>query len=224
MSLRSRVNSMKNALAAQTQDLTSPKARWRAWLYVMIFDHGALRTFWFNHEEIAPGVHRANQPSPKRLRHYAAQGIRTLINLRGPSDLPQYRFEKSAAAELGLTLIDLPGLSARQAPARDALLNLIETLATTPKPFLIHCKSGADRTSLAAAIYLLTQTKADLATARRQFSLRYIHLRWTKAGVLDHILDTYADAHAETGLSFETWVRTEYDADTLQRRFNKSVQ
>ena len=56
----------------------------------------------------------------------------------------------------GLSLYDLP-LSATRRPARLELLRLIDVLERCPYPLLIHCKSGADRTGLASALYLMLQ-------------------------------------------------------------------
>ena len=188
----------------------------------MIFDHGILRTFWTNLSEIAPGVFRANQPSPRRLGRYARRGIRTIVNLRGASSDPHYLFEAEACKSLGLELINLGNLSARAAPAAKDLLATINTLRNAPKPLLMHCKSGADRTSLAAASYLLAVEGRDLKAARAQFSPRFIHFRWTKTGVLDHILDTYEAAHKKTGISFEDWIGSSYDAAAIQAGFEKA--
>ena len=51
---------------------------------------------------------------------------------------------------------DLP-LSATRRPTRRELLQLIDLLETCSYPLLIHCKSGADRTGLASALYRLVR-------------------------------------------------------------------
>ncbi len=212
----------KDRLVEQSRDLTAPGARRAAWVYLMVYDHGFLRSFWRNFEELAPGVYRANQPSPARLAQYAQRGITTIINLRGPSGMPPHQFEVEACAALGLELIDVPYLSARHAPEKKVLLTLVETLRTAQAPFLMHCKSGADRTSLAAAIYELVCTNASVAKARRHFSIRFIHFKWTTAGVMDHIIDRYEAACKERHLPFEDWVRDAYDDAEIQADFEAS--
>lgn len=218
--LRQNLRQMKETLRLSARDLASPGARLRAWLHFLVFDHAILRLLWTNEAEIAPGVYRANHPSPGRLRRLSERGIRTIVNLRGASDNPHYRFERDACARLGLPLVDFEGLTARSAPPRAVLLDLLDRMRRTEKPFVMHCKSGADRSSLAAAMYLLAIEGAPLAAARAQLSPRFIHFRWTETGVLDHILDSYEAAQEQTGIGFEDWLRTEYDAKTIQHEFD----
>lgn len=184
----------------------------------MFWDHGILRSVWRNFSAVAPGVYRANQPSPETMVRYMRRGIRSVVNLRGSFDAPPYHLERDAAQRLGITQVDVNGLTARAAPPRGALLDALAALRAAEKPVLMHCKSGADRTSLVAAIYLLAECGAPLAEARRQFSPRFIHFRWTRTGVLDHILDQYEAAGATPG--FEAWLREEYDAAAVQASFD----
>ena len=220
MSLRSRVRTYKEALRASADDLDAPGARARAQAHFLIFDHGILRTFWSNFTTIAPGVFRAAHPSPARLRRWAQRGIKTILNLRGASSSPHYQLEAEACRDLGLTLVDLPGLTARQAPSRASLQAILVAMRSADAPFVLHCKSGADRTSLAAAMYILAIEGGPIARARAQLSPRFLHFKWTKTGILDHILDTYDGAHRAKGIGFEDWLATEYDAEAIQASFD----
>ncbi len=177
---------------------TRRAAQWR--------DVGFLRHLWRNEAEIAPGVWRANHPGPRRLARYAARGIRTVLSLRGDRNGAPQRVEAAACVALGIDLHILD-MNARRAPSRAALLSLFEHFDMLPRPFLMHCKSGADRTGLAAALYLL-DTGADLATARRQLSLRFLHIRRSETGMLDHILDLYAPV---APMPIRDWVAGHYD-------------
>ena len=49
-------------------------------------------------------------------------------------------------------------------------------LDQTAYPVLVHCKQGADRTSLVSALALLLYTDGTLADARRHLGLRYAHV------------------------------------------------
>lgn len=125
---------------------------------------------------VAGEVYRSNQPTPDRLAAYVADhGIRTVLNLRGASPgADWYEAERKAAADLGLTLIDLP-LSAGRELTRDQAETLLATLRDAPKPLLIHCRSGSDRTGLAAVVYQAMVARIDEETAERQLSIRYGH-------------------------------------------------
>jgi protein tyrosine/serine phosphatase len=125
---------------------------------------------------LAGEVYRSNQPTPERLAAYTRDhGIRTLLNLRGSSPgADWYEAERKAAAELDLTLIDFP-LSANRELTRDQAEALLAILRDAPKPLLIHCRSGADRTGLASVVYLALVTGIDEDTAERQLSIRFGH-------------------------------------------------
>jgi uncharacterized protein (TIGR01244 family) len=125
---------------------------------------------------VAGEVYRSNQPTPDRLASYARDhGIRTVLNLRGASPgADWYEAERKAADDLGLTLIDLP-LSAGHELTRDQAETLLATLRDAPKPLLIHCRSGSDRTGLAAVVYQAMVAGIDEETAEQQLSIRYGH-------------------------------------------------
>lgn len=53
---------------------------------------------------------------------------------------------------------------------------LLELLRRAPKPILIHCQGGADRSGLAAALYLAAIANAGEERAESQMSLRYGHI------------------------------------------------
>ena len=201
------------------RDISTPEARRAARRHYLWFDHGILRVWWTNFDQVAPGVFRSNQPDPKRLERYARMGIRTVLNLRGETPHSPYLFEREAADRLGLTLVDLH-LKARQAPPAAALLELIDLFPTLEKPILMHCKSGADRAGLASALYLLTQEGASVAEARKQLSFRYLHVKRSRTGILDHVLDLYEARLAEGPIPFRDWVATEYDPVAATRSFN----
>jgi protein tyrosine/serine phosphatase len=90
-------------------------------------------------------------------------------------------------------------------------LELIALLRDMPKPMLVHCKSGADRTGLAVTIYLHVIKGLPLTEARRALSWRYAHFSWGKAGIVSRMLDAYEADNRATGIGFEEWVETRYD-------------
>lgn len=50
-------------------------------------------------------------------------------------------------------------------------------------------------------------------------SIRFIHFKWTKTGILDMFLDLY-EARLEKGaIGFQDWVEQEYDPDALTKMF-----
>ena len=199
-------------------DLASPVGRARAWLDSLIVDHGLLRLAWSNWATVAPGrLYRCNHPTPGRLARVTRRhGLRSLINLRGATGNGSDALSRERAARLGLRFIDVP-LSSGGAPSREQVLALVEALRSAPQPALIHCKSGADRAGFAAAVFLLMQGK-PAAEAMRHLSLRFGHLRGSRAGVLDAVLLRYA-AEAEGRKGFLDWVREDYDPVPIASAF-----
>jgi hypothetical protein len=51
-------------------------------------------------------------------------------------------------------------------------------------------------------------------------SVKYIHLKWSKTGVLDHILDLYEARTKQSPISFEDWIAQEYDHIAVQASFD----
>ncbi|MEL6682465.1 MAG: tyrosine-protein phosphatase [Pseudomonadota bacterium] len=178
----------------------------------------ALRTYWHNLEEFAPGAWRSNQPDTKRFEAYAAMGISTILNLRGVAKQPHYLFEVEACEKLGLTLVNSQ-MAARRAPTKRELNNLLKAFSEIERPFLLHCKSGADRTGLAAALYLMIYEGKSLADAKKQLSFRYLHIRRSNTGILDHFLDMYAASAAESPIRIDEWIKSEYEPAALKKSF-----
>lgn len=199
-------------------DLSTPELRRRAEIYNLWFDHAILRGVWTNFFQIAPGVWRSNHPTHKRFAKMKAMGITHVLTLRGSKPTAHYLTEVESCRELGLTLV-ARRLHARKAPSRDEILSVIEVLRTIPRPFVMHCKSGADRAGLASAIYLMVIEGRPVEEARRMLGLKYIHIRQSKTGVLDYLLDAYAARNAKAPIGFEDWIRDEYDPEEIKAGF-----
>lgn len=129
------------------------------------------------HTVIAGELYRSAQPSTRQLTGYVkAHGIRTVVNLRGADETASwYKDEMEASRALGLNHVDF-----RMSPGKrlttEQSQELIALLKDSPRPILIHCKAGADRTGLVSTIYL--QQIAGIAedTAEWQLSPLYGHV------------------------------------------------
>ena len=200
------------------RDITDPKERRNSLVHFNWLDHGILRKHWHNFAQVAPGVFRSNHPDHTRFKDYAAQGIKTILNLRGAAKQSHYLFEAESCAAVGLHLVNIK-MSARKAPPVAVLLKLLSAFETAEKPFLMHCKSGADRTGLAAVLYLLIVEGQPLDVARRQLSFRFLHIRRTSTGILDHFFDEYAARNASSPIAITEWISTEYNPEALTLSF-----
>lgn len=131
-----------------------------------------------NFAAVVPGeVYRSNQPTAAAIADYAGRyGIRTIINLRGRHEKEAWYEEEAATAKrLGIGLVDFP-MVADQRLDTDGAARFVAILKGAPRPILIHCRSGADRTGSASVIYLAKVAKVNEDIAERQLSVRYGHI------------------------------------------------
>lgn len=212
----------KNAREKYTHDIFDPEERRKSRFYTLWIDHEILRIHWHNFANIAPGAYRSNHPTRARFEEYTAMGIKTVLNLRGATRHSHYKFEVETCEALGLALIDIP-LSARSAPPKVRLLEVVDLLPTLQKPFLMHCKSGADRTGLVSAIYLMSVEGQSVEEAKKQLSFRFLHLAFTKTGILDYVIWSYRKRIEQGYIGFREWVETEYNSAEMTAGFAKAT-
>lgn len=146
---------------------------------------------------VVPGVcYRSAQLSPMRIEDVSRQlHLRSIINLRGDNTGTYwYDAEIAECTRLGIAHLDFSiSASKRLTPSRCA--ELIKNIENAPKPTLIHCKAGADRTGLAAALFLMSLGDS-LDQAARQLSLKYFHFPWlgSPSVAMDQTLNAYGEA------------------------------
>lgn len=200
-------------------DLSTRAGRRNAWLDALFVDHAVLRLGWTNFAPVVPGVlYRSNHPVPFQLSRFVRRaGLRTLINLRGQCRNGSDALSREAAHRLRLDFYDM-AMESRGAPHRDRILRLAEIYRTMRRPALIHCKSGADRAGIAAALFVLIEG-GSVAEARRQLSLRFGHIRQSGTGILDAFLDIY-EKDGEGRKPFLDWVAEDYDEQALRAAFS----
>jgi protein tyrosine/serine phosphatase len=102
---------------------------------------------------------------------------------------------------------------------KEDLSDLVDLLSTLSCPALIHCKSGADRTGFVVAVYFIAVEGRPVDEALSQLSLRFGHLRHSRAGVLRRVIEAYGRDRAASSIDFRTWVERHYDPDEIARRF-----
>ena len=149
-------------------------------------------------------------------------GFKSIINLRGPNpDFGWWRHEKRTAEGLGIAHFDVK-LSSKYLPSRSGLAELFAAFGEAKTPLLLKCSGGQDRTSLAAALYLLDRRGPEaLAEAERQFAFwPYLH-RPKPYQLWLREFPAYALSQAN-GMNLGAWARTGYDpqafAEFLSRK------
>ncbi|OCJ12223.1 protein tyrosine phosphatase [Rhizobium sp. AC27/96] len=129
------------------------------------------------HPVIDGELYRSSQPSAAMIADLQKQyGIKTIINLRGDNTGHHwYDKEITEAKHLDINHVDFR-MSSNKELTQEQAAQLVEIMRDAPKPILIHCQAGADRTGLASALYLAAIAKTNEATAEGQMSIIYGHL------------------------------------------------
>ncbi len=170
----------------------------RAWLF-----EGNL------HPVIAGEIYRAAQPTPERLAGWIdSLGLRSVLNLKG-------RAEEGERPE-GVTWHSVR-MSARRLPSPGEVERVIGVLDEAPRPLLIHCHGGTDRSGLASAVALLLEG-GSLDEAAAQFALAYGYPGRTLGSPLPDFLDRYRAWLSDAGAThaperFRDWVSHAYVVD-----------
>jgi protein tyrosine/serine phosphatase len=203
-------------------NLTTGRGRIGAYLDYLWRDHAYLRLGFRNAHWISDELVRTNQPWPHQIAQWKARGVRTIINLRGGFDASFHALERDACDRMGLTLVNFT-ITSRDAPSRDQVLAAKALFENIQYPALLHCKSGADRAGLMSALYMHFRQGKAIAEALDQLSLRYLHLKSSRTGILDYSLECYL-AEAAPGTSYQDWVTSPaYDPAAIKAAFTAKL-
>lgn len=173
--------------------------------------YAAWRALIHNEGIVVPGaLYRSAQLDAKSLtQEIAAHHIRTVINLRGNNDGSDwYRQEVAVCRKLGVDHVDIQ-LSAEHLPPPEQMEALLRAYREAPRPILIHCRSGADRTGLAASVFLIDQDHVPWKEARHALSWKYGHFALYPYFPMDEFIQLYGQS---ANPSLPDWTEKSYPA------------
>ncbi len=153
-----------------------------------------------NYHTVVNGeLYRSGQLSPAQLEQQLRDDhIRSIVNLRGAAPgADWYEGEVAIAAAHGVAHSDVD-LASNTPLDLGQMEALVELLRRQPKPLLIHCLGGADRTGLAVALYRYAVRSEPAAQAAEALSLRYGHFPYlfrAEVGAMDVSFRRYITAH-----------------------------
>jgi protein tyrosine phosphatase (PTP) superfamily phosphohydrolase (DUF442 family) len=171
-----------------------------------------------NLHTVVPGaVYRSAQLDPEKLATVAAElGLASILAVRAARPHKDwYVDEVRVARQLELPLTNI-GFDPDRMPSRQQLRELVDQLDAAPRPLLLHCRAGVERSGLASAVVLLLEG-ASLASARDQFSLRFGFHPWLARSDLPRVINRYetwleAQAIEHDPDAFRNWVDAAYIA------------
>ncbi|RYG33140.1 hypothetical protein EON81_18945 [bacterium] len=198
----------------------APRPRGRRWQFVLaIVLTLVLSLLWWvgvfggNVREVDPGrLYRSAQLTGDTLegtmRYYR---IRSVVNLRGAQPKAEfYRSEMSVSNRLGAEHRDI-SLSAYTMPPPGELVKVIAAFDQLPRPILVHCRGGSDRTGLVATLYeVICEGRSVDRAERDQLTWRYGHLAFSRSRAMDRFFDLYRETSHGQGL--RDWIQTSYPA------------
>lgn len=94
---------------------------------------------------VSDELYRSGQPSSAGFRHLEKQGIKSVINLR------EYHSDEDRASGTSIVTLRLP-LAAGSLTQED-VAQALAMIQQAPKPVVIHCWHGSDRTGCVVAAY-----------------------------------------------------------------------
>lgn len=154
-----------------------------------------------NFHSVSEGrVYRSAQMSGDSLKQTIREySIKTVVNLRGSNVGEKwYNAELSATRQLGVRHYDFDLSASREVSDAD-LEKILATIEHAPKPVLIHCKNGADRTGLIGALYLYGLERQPASQADKQLTVFCGHipyLFWRGTVAMDRSYWRYVRNHA----------------------------
>lgn len=157
-----------------------------------------------NFYEIDPGqFYRSAQLNRQELGSAIEQyKIKTIINLRGENPKKKwYRQEREVALKYDVELIDI-AMNSRRLPHRADLLKLLDAFKHAPRPILIHCAGGADRTGEASALYQMIYMGLSKEDALKMLTTQYLHFPHKKPAKRYFISEVWQN---------EQWAYESYD-------------
>ena len=120
---------------------------------------------------VAPGIYRSAQPDGEEFRTLYRAGLKSVLNLRA------HHSDRERIGNLPLTLCELP-MNAGSLTMKDLFMALV-ILRDAPKPVLIHCWHGSDRTGAVVAAYRIVFQGYSVKSALNELKdRRYGHHRF----------------------------------------------
>ena len=132
-------------------------------------------------------AYRSGQMNARQFtRAIQDYGIKSILNLRGENPKDEwYCAETNIAQQFGVQHFDF-ALSARREVTDEEIEHILSIIRGAPKPILIHCQAGADRSGLVSALYCLTIEGQTPAQADKQLTVWYGHIPLLKTIAMDH--------------------------------------
>ena len=116
-------------------------------------------------------IYRSSRMSSEALAEVVqTHGLKSVLTLIGTNRAEGDTLQRLGVAYFGYSLSDQREVTDEQ------MEKILATIYRAPKPLLIHCKAGADRTGLVAALYHYGIEGQPAVVADGDLTIRYGHI------------------------------------------------
>ncbi len=121
-----------------------------------------------NLHRVCPNFYRSGQPSRRGFKKLEQMGIRAVISMR------EYHSDERRAHGINISTQRIPVAAGKL--TEEHILELLCMIRMAPKPVLLHCWHGSDRTGCIVAAYRIVEQGWTLQQAEAEFRApRYGH-------------------------------------------------
>ncbi len=143
---------------------TSPaRAQLTAQAAVREFRGGAGRVR--NLHLVEPGLWRSGRPGKDSYGQLSAMGVKTILNLEGRRVAGSERVRAARFPEITVVNVPMSGFHQPSFAQLDAALSVLDG---APRPILVHCRNGQDRTGVVVAAYRVVSEHRPIPDAVRE--------------------------------------------------------
>lgn len=139
-----------------------------------------------NFHRVNAGLYRGAQPDAAGIQALAAQGVKTIINLRMADEA--WADEAAVARSHGIGYLNIP-LRGLSGPTAAETAKVLDSIASSPGPVFVHCRRGADRTGTMIACYRIEHDGWTPQAAQREATEH--GMRWAQIG-MRHFIARFA--------------------------------
>ncbi len=150
-----------------------------------------------NFHKVSDDVYRSAQPDQQQMRNLGLLGIASVLNLR------KNHSDDEVAAGTSLNLYRVP-MSAEDIRVSE-IAEAVRILNECPKPVLVHCWLGADRTGCVIAVY------------------RMVFQDWSKEKAIDEMINGGFGFNGEAFPNIEAFL-TSLDVQALKASVGRPVE
>ena len=134
-----------------------------------------------NFYQVSNDIYRSEQPNLKQIVLLDKIGIKTIINLR------LWHSDRDKIANTGISEV---WINLRAGNITDKkIIQILKTIKNSPKPILIHCWHGSDRTGVVIAMY------------------RLVFQNWSKRQVIDELMQPEFGHHYNIYPNIQNYIK-----------------